>query len=91
MSGQGISAIEASAGTGQHAESERRQTLAMADECRITCDWQIPRSTEFNIASVDRQADFWDSALSTLTDALISKILHCKIFTKLSYLGIQHC
>lgn len=42
---------------------------------------QMPRSTEFNIVSVDSLVDFWNSALPSLTDALISKILHCKIFT----------
>lgn len=53
--------------------------------------WQMPRSTEFNIVHVDRQAVFWNSALSLLTETLIFIILHCKIFTKLSYLEIQHC
>ena len=53
--------------------------------------WQMPWSTEFNIARVDIQADFWNSALSSLTETVIFIILHCKIFTKLIYMEIQHC
>ena len=34
---------------------------------------------------------FWSLSCLRLADALISPIVHCKIFTKLSYLGIQHC
>ena len=53
--------------------------------------WQIPWFPELNIASIYKQVDFWNSALSSLTFSLISKIQHCWIFTKSRNPWIQHC
>ena len=61
-------------------------------QCHCHCQcWQMPWFPELNIARVDKRADFWNSALSSLTDTLISKILHCLIFTKSNNPRIQHC
>ena len=59
-------------------------------QCHYQC-WQMPGFSEFNITSVDKQADFWNSALSSLTDTLIFQIQHCWIFTKSNNPGIRHC